>query len=209
MSLLRPTVLCFLIAGPALATEPSFDCDKAETSGELAICASDDLSMMDREIARLYRLALDGPDLDEDRAAILKATQHGWIKGRDDCWKAEMGIDACIAGNYAFRIFELRQQYAGARGDDGAGISVGPVAMQCGGIEAVIGVGYVNSETPRAVLQWLETTLILDGVQSGSGARYEGTDWDDRPIVFWTKGDEALLDLPGAPEAFCQFVETG
>ena len=65
------------------AADPSFDCAKAESDAENAVCASEALAELDVETARLYQLAVagvSGARLDE-----LKAMQRGWIKGRDGC----------------------------------------------------------------------------------------------------------------------------
>jgi len=96
------------VATLALADGPAFDCAKAQSDAEQAVCASESLAAMDRELARLYGAALNGPNLTEARATELKAFQSGWIKGRDECWKSSRGVPACGAGAYALRSHEIR-----------------------------------------------------------------------------------------------------
>ena len=76
------TVVPFVLlvsGGGAVAATPSFDCAKADSSAEEAICASDALAELDIELARLYRLAVKDDTLGADRLAELKAMQRGWI----------------------------------------------------------------------------------------------------------------------------------
>jgi uncharacterized protein len=60
------------------------------------ICKDDQLAALDVETARLFTLARDGAQTTEDRKKELLAMQRGFIKGRDDCWKAD-DKRACIA----------------------------------------------------------------------------------------------------------------
>ncbi|MEM6422612.1 MAG: lysozyme inhibitor LprI family protein, partial [Pseudomonadota bacterium] len=117
---------------PQDARAPSFDCAEARSSAEIAVCRSDQLARLDLEVARLYRLAQRGPSIGE-RGAELRAMQRGWIKGRDDCWKAGAGIADCIAFAQLSRIEALRSGYADARQEDAAGISLGPLPYTCEG----------------------------------------------------------------------------
>ena len=64
---------------------------------------------LDRELAKLYREALaKAPDRN-----LLKAEQRGWIKGRNDCWKAP-DEKQCMIDQYRFRIEDLRNRYLNA-----------------------------------------------------------------------------------------------
>ena len=103
LALVLAGLVASAIPGPGQAAEPSFDCSKVDSSAEEAICASEDLAMLDQELARLYKLALDDPHLSADQISTLKAMQRGWIKGRNDCWKASVGLETCIAGSYVMR----------------------------------------------------------------------------------------------------------
>ena len=103
----------FLLAGSMLASSvafanhPSFDCGKVKRdSAEGIICQSDRLMDLDRELASLYKKAMTKTG---DKH-LLKAVQRGWIKGRNDCWKAD-DEKACMIDAYQSRIKELKEKY--------------------------------------------------------------------------------------------------
>lgn len=196
------TAAAALLALPVSASEPSFDCSIPASDAEQAICASDELAALDVELARLYRAAVDGPNMTASRRDELRATQRGWIKGRDECWKAQGDLEACVRDEYALRIYELRQAYSDARTDDGA--SLGPFPWVCEGLGAVLGTAFVNGPDPVVVLRWAENWAILPQGPSGSGARYV-----DGSTLFWTKGDEATFATPGGQEFACRLDSTG
>ena len=89
------------------ANQPSFDCSKVEkNSSESLICSSDELMDLDRELSMVYKQALEKASKDD----TLKAHQRGWIKGRNDCWKAE-DEKKCMVDQYTLRIQELIEKY--------------------------------------------------------------------------------------------------
>ena len=135
--------------------------------------------------------------------------QRGWIKGRDECWKSNFGLETCIADSYATRIHELRQGYFDARSDDAAGISIGPVAVACQGFDAGISAVFVNTGKPLVSLMWKDMVVTLPIAMSGSGAKYEGTGWDGGTYTFWTKGKDVMFTMPGQPEMQCVIEEIG
>lgn len=69
--------LAALVMFVPVAHAASFDCNKAGTSFEKAICASPDLSKADETLAKAYATALGG--LSTEAAATVKATQHNWL----------------------------------------------------------------------------------------------------------------------------------
>lgn len=68
---------------PALAA-PSFDCAKARTTAERAICASADVSQLDSEIADAYKTALTRLRADANAVEALKADQRIFMRYRDE-----------------------------------------------------------------------------------------------------------------------------
>jgi uncharacterized protein YecT (DUF1311 family) len=56
--------------------QPSFDCAKARSVSERAICSDGDLAQLDRELSSVYERALAA-------AAVEKTSQLAWIKRRD------------------------------------------------------------------------------------------------------------------------------
>lgn len=193
----------FMSSGETAA--PSFDCAKAQSSAEEAVCANPDLAMLDVETARLYRLALSG--VSGARADELKAMQRGWIKGRDECWKSSLGLNTCIAAEYALRIFDLRTGYASSRAEEGA--STGPKVLDCDSFDAAIGVVFINASSPMVALKWRDVAIALPQVPSGSGAKYESNVYADGPTSLFTKGDEALFTPPGGTQLTCRIEEIG
>ena len=62
---------------------PSFDCGKATSPTERAICTSFDLASWDRSVALAFRRALEGKP--PARQELLKRAQHEWLRTRDAC----------------------------------------------------------------------------------------------------------------------------
>jgi uncharacterized protein len=96
-----------LLTVSTLANHPSYDCDKVKKeSAEGKICSSNRLMDLDRELSALYKQALPK----SSKSDMLKAQQRGWIKGRNDCWKAENEAK-CMENAYHHRIKELKEKY--------------------------------------------------------------------------------------------------
>lgn len=198
-------------AGAARAEGPSFDCARAEHEIETLICKDARLAALDREIARLYRLAHDGPHATADRKKELAAYQRGWIKGRNDCWKAGQDAAAqaaCTADVSMIRIMELRQGYADARSQDEAGVSGGPLAIACEGWPVGVGFAWAAVDPGLAVIQWMDRTVVLEQAMSGSGVRYV-REAPEGLHQLWTKGNDAMLTIPEKGEMTCRLEEIG
>ncbi len=204
------TFLVFVVT-PATAQSlaPSFDCSQSDSDAEDAICKDSGLAELDLELSRLFHLALTGPNMTADRAEGLKQSERDWIRDRRECWKASVGLETCVANAYAFRIHEIREGYADARGKDAAGMSVGPVALRCEGMDALISAVFLNGERSLVSLKWLDRGMVLPRVPSGSGSRYETDIWDGGSSLLWTQGDEAVFNEPGGPESKCVVEEIG
>jgi len=80
-------VLCALSLSAAAATEvsPSFDCAKARTGAEKAICANPQLAALDASIAKRYNEARKS--LDSATAEALLRDQRDFTKVRDDAFE--------------------------------------------------------------------------------------------------------------------------
>jgi len=201
LAALTATLAMLCTAGIGRAASPSFDCKAAQGQTEQLICKDDALARLDRETTRLFGLALDARSLPTTQKKMLLAEQRGWIKGRNDCWKSD-DARACATTSYLQRIYELRHGYAGARTQDDKGISRGPFGIRCPGIEAVIAGTFVLTEPGYAYLRWLDQQLVLKQTVSASGARYAATIADGEAL-FWDKGPDAQLVLPGKPAMNC------
>lgn len=97
------------------ALKPTFDCQKATREVEIAICQNQALINLDSQLQNVYQQALfqAGSIGDRPEKAVkeLKTTQIGWIKGRNDCWKAQKGMVQCIESNYFERMAYLQAKW--------------------------------------------------------------------------------------------------
>ena len=101
--------VALLLAGlPAGAAAQSFDCAKARTPSERAICTQPSLGALDRAVASAYAAALARPGAD---APALRATQQSWLRSRDTgCSPAVRGRDtlaACLSNAMTGRLAAL------------------------------------------------------------------------------------------------------
>ncbi len=184
------TLLALLVATPALGQEsPSFDCAKAESSAEDLICADSDLAALDRRVAERFAAALEtarGLDVGARAAEDeLRAFQRGWIKGRDECWKAD-DLHDCVAFAYLRREGELVAEW----------LLQNPTAIAfwtCGGYPANEVVTYFF-DTGLPSLRFERGDSIDTGVlvPTGSGSKYEAS--FGRSI--WIKGEQATYREP-------------
>lgn len=96
-----------LFSGVAFAEEPSFDCGRATTSREHAVCGSAVLSALDRELAAAFSTRKSHlPEPDRQRLVV---EQRGWLKQAQDRCGSDEGSpqEPCFAALYKTRIAEL------------------------------------------------------------------------------------------------------
>ncbi len=105
-------VIVTLVAATAPAGAASFDCNKAATADEQAICASYVLSDLDTQMATLYGVRMQIPMLMGARGAA-QDEQRAWLVQRGACG----GDVACIVQSYQQRIAELKQTISAAMQD--------------------------------------------------------------------------------------------
>ncbi len=86
---------------PRVSANPSFNCARARTPGEVAVCRSPQLASLDREMAGFFNSAVRNGD--PETRAILQRTRTRFLSFRDRC-----GSDRCIADAYRGRITEIR-----------------------------------------------------------------------------------------------------
>ncbi|MEA3291330.1 MAG: MliC family protein [Pseudomonadota bacterium] len=168
---------------PACAAEPSFDCSKARKGAEGIVCTDDELAALDQKLSEVYATALKmyKESALESEVKLLKAEQRGWIKGRDECWKAQNERD-CVEFDYRSRIAELQAGF-------GLAPSNGPVFYVCDGNPAnEVVATFFETNPPTARLERGDSQVIAYLTPSGSGAKYEG-----RNVTFWSKGKEAAV----------------
>ena len=113
------------IAAPA-ARAQSFDCSKARTPVERAICAQPSLGALDRAVADAFAQKLARPDTD---SAALKAEQSAWLRQRDaGCKVAPAQLAGCLNTALTSRLGALAAQSAPAAAAAAAPVAPGPQA---------------------------------------------------------------------------------
>jgi uncharacterized protein len=104
---LRVASAALLLAAPLMAHAASFDCAKAGTPSEKAVCASPKISGLDGQLADAFRTALKNHP---DKTDALKLDQRHWLATRDDtAWTYISGglgkeLVNVMAGQYQQRI---------------------------------------------------------------------------------------------------------
>jgi uncharacterized protein len=164
------------------AGSPSFDCAKATAAVEKSVCASRELSNLDRKLADAYTKAMQTwPD--DERSAQRKA-QAAWLTRRNAC--SHSHEPECIANAYSRRLAEIQIQ---------AGQIEAPKATEysCKGFDGpVTAAFYTNTEIPAAVVTMGNKQVVTFAVMSGSGARYARDNVD-----FWEHHGEAMIKWSG------------
>lgn len=90
------------------APAASFDCTRARTAIERAICSSPALARLDRHVAEAYGDKLMWAD-DEAKRAAIRTDQRAWLKRRDAlCLNGGRPLVACLTGAYQQRLDALQ-----------------------------------------------------------------------------------------------------
>jgi uncharacterized protein len=174
----------------AQAKGPAFDCSKAQGEVEQLICKDEGLAALDRKLDDVYKAALGKAR--DDVPQFLRTEQRGWIKGRNECWKAKDGtyltaswqakdVRECVEGNYRIRISELQALMRLVP-------PKGPVFYACNDAFGEVVATFFETDPPTARLERGDKTVTVWLVPSGSGSKYEGQN-----VEFWTKGKEATV----------------
>ncbi|UHQ21866.1 MliC family protein [Lysobacter sp. 5GHs7-4] len=157
-------------AAPPALSPPSFDCAKAQSEAETLVCNDAELAALDRQLAKLWADTQARPNA----PASETAKQRGWVKGRDECWKAE-DKHRCVRESYQVRIVELNL----LRPD----VTTPPaVSYDCGDQDSRLSAVYYNDFEPKAVvLTWAGDRAIALQQPSASGTHYavEGVDFSE------------------------------
>lgn len=190
-----PAIACLMFAFKDLASAepagPAFDCQKASHEIETAICKDADLSALDRKLANKFAEAKK--NLSNEQIDELTTEQRGWIKGRNDCWKAD-DKKACAAALYSRRIVTLEARYGLAN----VGASVYFACNDGAADELIFTPIETNPPSANLVRGNSTATVILD--PAGSGSKYTG----DNGVSFWSKGDAAVVEWPEGKSFDCK-----
>ena len=143
------------------------------------VCEDQELVQLDRKLDEVYTAAKDKTT--PAQSVDLRANQRGWIKGRDECWKA-VDPRLCVATEYRLRITELEAQYRLLEG-------IGPIQYRCAGnYDQPLRVRFYETDPLSAWAEFGTDSAILYRQAAGSGAKYEG-----RNISLWEYHGEAVL----------------
>ena len=85
---------------------PSFNCNKASTAVEIAICNSVEISKLDSEMASLYNKFIR--TLPKNNASVAKKMQRLWLGGRGVCANNN-DLSKCIKSNYSEWLNAMRK----------------------------------------------------------------------------------------------------
>lgn len=201
---MRRLTACLVATGvtalaPAVpwAQGPAFDCAKASGEVEKLICQDAGLAALDHKLDEVYGAAQ--AKARDDMPNLLRTEQRGWVKGRNECWKAgsgdpvfitaswqAKGLRECVEANYRIRISELQAQWRLVTEE-------GPVFFACNGNPAnEVVATFFETDPPTARLERGDRTVTTWLVPAGSGSKYEGQN-----VEFWTKGKEARATWMG------------
>ena len=188
-------------ASPATPTfQTSFDCATAKVSVEKLICRDPQLTQMDIELTRLYRLALTD-DHSVPRPDKVMIDQQFWIDTRNQC-ASDPAPKACAIRSYAERAHQLRQGSAIARTKDPDRLTEGPLAFRCAGLNALIAATFFNTQPGVVYLKWANSSITLSQVQNDWGTQYTGKD-SQGSYSFWQDGNVVLFQKPGSGKMSC------
>ncbi|WP_286232836.1 MliC family protein [Thalassotalea sediminis] len=159
---------------------PSFDCANTQLgSAEDLVCSHQVLASLDSQLSAIYQQAKYS--LTKAQINRLRATQHGWRKGRDDCWKAQDQTQ-CIEQIYMMRIATLQAKYDLVP-------SIGPVTYSCNNeVEEEINLTFYQTNPATVIAERGNNMSLMFQKPSASGARYQG-----RNESLWEHQGEARI----------------
>jgi uncharacterized protein len=163
---------------------PAFDCQKASGEIEALICQDAELATLDRDMAGIFKRAEAKNSGDELKT--LKAMQRGWIKGRNDCWKAQ-DKRQCVIASYNLRMVELQIQ-------NGLVIVPTAVGYVCNNDNSkpFFATFYNELKPPAAVITYGDDQTIALAAPAASGSKYSA-----EGISFWEHHGEATVEWYG------------
>jgi len=183
-SLLLVALEAALASPGASLPGPTFDCAKARGGVENLICRDAQLTALDRRMYEVYGAAMKS--WPADVAAKERALQRGWLKGRNECWKAD-DKRGCIEESYRTRIVELQIR-------SGQLLVPSPIAYACAADEdkPLYATFYNKTDPPSVVLTYGDDQVIAFLLPSASGARYGAANME-----FWEHQGEASVNWYG------------
>ncbi len=176
-----PLSALFMLSSLAIVeAAPSFDCSGVKPgSTEEIICGDAELSALDREVDRLYRKIK--AQTAEDDFRTVQTYQRGWLKGRNESWKAS-DPRQFILDAYRERIAVLSIQA-------GEVMAPKPVSYDCAG-----------GQFERLVASFYDTTPpvgVFTRTPGGDWPQYTATGWKDEGAVHYNIGGLDFVERDG------------
>lgn len=188
-------LLMLSVAEITVAQTPTFDCKKASGDIEQLICADSELGALDRTLSVVYAAARHKAA--NERPPTLKAEQRGWVKGRNDCWKAE-DRRQCVVGSYRLRIAELQARYRLIP------VSASATYVCDGNPRNEVIADFFQTDPPSLIAGHGDSVSLMFQQPAASGSRYQG-----RNESFWEhQGEATVVWGHGAPEMRCRQQHT-
>ncbi|WP_311568455.1 MliC family protein [Photobacterium arenosum] len=177
------------------AAEPSFDCTGvADGSIEAMICQDEELAALDNQLSEVYKQAADKAT--NEHPPTLKAEQKGWVKGRNECWKAD-DKKSCVESEYQRRIAELQARYGLIQ----ATATVTYLCTDQPGSEVI--ATYFPTDPPALIAERGDSVSLMYQQESASGTKYVG-----RNESLWEhQGEATVIWGYGAPELQCKLQQ--
>jgi uncharacterized protein len=98
---MKKLLMLLMLVMPAVSYSASFDCTKARSKVEKAICADPELSQLDEDMASAYKIALKTHPVPES----VKARQIEWLSFNKYCDAKK--FNECLKANYRKRTSDL------------------------------------------------------------------------------------------------------
>ncbi|MYM63886.1 DUF1311 domain-containing protein [Pseudomaricurvus sp. HS19] len=158
------------------AAVPTYACDAELPAIPTLICSTPELAVLDQQMAAVY-----GEALAKQPPPLFKAEQRGWIKGRDECWKAT-DHQACVKYEYQHRIAELQARFRLVEGR-------GPVVFACeGDPRNEVVITFYPTEPRTLVAERGDSVSLMFADSAASGSKYLGPNES-----FWEHQGEAKI----------------
>jgi uncharacterized protein len=171
---------------PTGPVTPSFDCAKSESDAEQLVCHDHALAGLDNRLAEVYAAELAKPGASKD----LQPHQKGWVKERDDCWKAD-DKRLCVEQAYRTRIAYLQINSPGA-------MAATPVAFKCDDNSKPFTMAYYNNYDDKPAVATLgNDQAIVFPEPSASGSKYSRSGGGDQGFSFWEHQGKASINFYG------------
>jgi uncharacterized protein YecT (DUF1311 family) len=169
---------CFLaLPAASLAAAPTFDCAKAQGEVEQLICRDAALATLDQRLATAYKAATASAK--GNLATRLREEQRGWVKARNECWKAKgvetwitatwtvKTVEACVDAQYRLRTSELQALWRL--------LPPRTVSYACQGNPAnEVVANFFDTDPATIRLERGDRTATLWRVGAASAGKYEG-----------------------------------